>query len=160
MERIDSYYDYLYVAQQRNFTRWDILGQLTWPNYYYGETYEDEVNLLKDWITDRLVWLDDNMPGNCHAYSVELINHNGQNQLTLFPNPAKNNMVWIKIPTCSGLAELSVFNIVGQKILMQHISKSNISKLKELDVSGYKNGVYIVRVTDFKNTWYQKLIVE
>jgi hypothetical protein len=160
MERIDSCANYVYEAQERNFARWDLLGQPIWPNYYYGETYEDEIILLKDWISERLVWLDNNMPGDCQTNSVNLQDDNSTTQLTLFPNPAKSNTVWLKIPACSGVAKLSVFDIVGQNIFLQQITQAEINTLKEVDISAYKSGVYIVSISDAKNTWYQKLIVE
>jgi len=62
---IDSISFYLDSAQQRNFQKWNILGTYVWPNYYIGNTYQGEIDILKDWIEDRLVWLDNNMPGNC-----------------------------------------------------------------------------------------------
>jgi len=62
---IDSMALYLNNAQQRNFQRWNILGTYIWPNYYIGNTYQEEIDILKDWIEDRLIWLDSNMPGNC-----------------------------------------------------------------------------------------------
>ena len=36
-----------------------------WPNYYVGNTFQDEIVYLKNWIDDRLTWLDNNMTGNC-----------------------------------------------------------------------------------------------
>lgn len=60
---IDSVYSVLNTeAQQRNFQRWPVLGQYVWPNYYVGDTYLEEVDWLKSWMTDRLNWLDINMP--------------------------------------------------------------------------------------------------
>mgnify|MGYP000742991273 CR=1 FL=1 len=55
---IDDYVELLGTAQERNFERWPILGSDVWPNYYIGITYEDEVNYLKQWITDRFIWMD------------------------------------------------------------------------------------------------------
>lgn len=55
---IDGMTDELHEAQQRNFARWPILGVYVWPNYYVGNTYEDEINHLKNWIEDRLLWID------------------------------------------------------------------------------------------------------
>ena len=52
-----------------------------WPNYYLGSTYQDELNFFKTWISDRLIWLDNNMPGNCIApppVSVSNINANSK----------------------------------------------------------------------------------
>ncbi|MHB2156181.1 CotH kinase family protein [Calditrichota bacterium GD2] len=55
---IDSYVDTLNEAQARNFQRWDVLGKYVWPNYFIGQTYEDEINYLKNWIAERLSWMD------------------------------------------------------------------------------------------------------
>ncbi|MBT5699343.1 MAG: hypothetical protein HOJ12_05050, partial [Flavobacteriales bacterium] len=61
---IDSISLYLNDAQQRNFQRWNILGIYVWPNYYVGNTYQDELTFFKTWIGDRLVWIDNNLGGN------------------------------------------------------------------------------------------------
>jgi len=53
-------------AQQRNFKRWQILGTYVWPNKYIFSTYKEETDFLKQWLTERLKWLDQNMPGNCN----------------------------------------------------------------------------------------------
>jgi len=45
-------------AAERNFVVWDILGVDIHPNNFVGETYEQEITYLKDWISDRLLWLD------------------------------------------------------------------------------------------------------
>ena len=63
---IDSMALYLNDAQQRNFQKWPTLGTYVWPNYYVGNTYQDELNFFKTWIGDRLVWLDNNLGGNCY----------------------------------------------------------------------------------------------
>ena len=63
---IDSVSIYLNDAQQRNFQRWNILGTYVWPNYYIGNTYQDELTFLKTWTSDRLTWIDSNILGNCY----------------------------------------------------------------------------------------------
>jgi len=63
---IDSVALYLDDAQQRNFQQWPTLGTYVWPNYYVGSTYQDELNFFKTWIGDRLVWIDNNLGGNCY----------------------------------------------------------------------------------------------
>jgi len=45
-------------AAERNFERWDVLGMYIWPNYNVGFTYEEEVEYLADWLTNRMAWLD------------------------------------------------------------------------------------------------------
>ena len=63
---IDSMALYLNDSQQRNFQQWPTLGTYVWPNYYVGSTYQDELNFFKTWIGDRLVWIDNNISGNCY----------------------------------------------------------------------------------------------
>ena len=58
MNYLDNTINYLGEAVDRNFTRWPILGEYVWPNYFIGETYEDEVEYLKTWVTDRVNWID------------------------------------------------------------------------------------------------------
>jgi hypothetical protein len=48
-------------AQVRNFQRWPILGQYVWPNWYIGQTYEDEVNWMHNWLMQRTAWIDAQM---------------------------------------------------------------------------------------------------
>ncbi|MCF8370063.1 MAG: CotH kinase family protein [Bacteroidales bacterium] len=60
---IDSLVTYLGPAIDRNFNRWNIIGVYVWPNYYVGNTYSEEVTYLKDYIEDRLDWIDSNLPG-------------------------------------------------------------------------------------------------
>lgn len=61
---IDSLVTYLNESQIRNYERWPILGVYVWPNAYIGQTYNDEINYLKQWLTGRFNWLNQNMIGN------------------------------------------------------------------------------------------------
>jgi hypothetical protein len=49
-------------AIKRNFERWSILDQWIWPNSYVGTTYESEISYLKTWLSQRLTWMDSNIP--------------------------------------------------------------------------------------------------
>lgn len=59
-------FDTLDAAQKRHFTKWKILG--TNPggfNAYIVNSYNEEMNRLKTWIRNRLVWMDANLTGRC-----------------------------------------------------------------------------------------------
>ena len=45
-------------AQVRNFQRWPTLGTYIWPNWYIGDSFEDEVNWMENWLLRRLLWMD------------------------------------------------------------------------------------------------------
>lgn len=61
MDEIDSLATLLDVPQQRNYQIWPILGTYIWPNSYIGQTYAEEVNYFKQWLTNRLSWIDNNI---------------------------------------------------------------------------------------------------
>jgi spore coat protein CotH len=48
-------------SSYRNFNQWDILGDYVWPNRFVGDTYTEEVDYLKDWIQQRVDWMDANI---------------------------------------------------------------------------------------------------
>lgn len=59
---IDDYVAELSESEFRNFQRWPILGIYVWPNKGpYPSTWGGEIDRLKGWITDRLVWIDVNI---------------------------------------------------------------------------------------------------
>lgn len=91
MSRIDSAVAVLDESQQRNFMRWPILGVYVWPNNYVGSTYAEEVNFLKNWLTTRLDWLDNNIPGSCvHTSGMDEMAN--EPSILVFPNPVVNEL--------------------------------------------------------------------
>ena len=59
---LDSVVTLTHDARIRNFTKWSILGQYVWPNRLVENTYEGEVQDLKSWISDRMIWMTNNIP--------------------------------------------------------------------------------------------------
>ncbi len=57
---IDAAAALLRESQFRNYQRWPILGQYVWPNWFIGQTWQEEVDWMKGWLGDRLVWYDSN----------------------------------------------------------------------------------------------------
>tara|TARA_B110000037_G_scaffold122834_1_gene140227 strand:+ start:790 stop:2235 length:1446 start_codon:yes stop_codon:yes gene_type:complete len=60
-EQINSNSLYLNQSQERNFYKWPILGVYIWPNNVYFSTYDEEVIYLKEWLNERLEWLNQNL---------------------------------------------------------------------------------------------------
>lgn len=46
-------------ARDRNFNKWPIIGVSVPFNGYVGATYTQEINYMKDWLQQRLSWMDD-----------------------------------------------------------------------------------------------------
>ncbi len=62
---IDETASLLEEAQARNFERWPILGEyidelehVNWPGWDDRDSYDAEVDWMKDWLETRLDWLD------------------------------------------------------------------------------------------------------
>jgi hypothetical protein len=62
MSDIDESAELLAEAAERNFERWPVLGTYIWPNpegYEERTSYASEVDWMKEWIQERMAWLDD-----------------------------------------------------------------------------------------------------
>jgi hypothetical protein len=83
--KIDSLVAEVSESQERNFKRWKILGQYVWPNSFIGNTFEEEVQYLTNWITDRLDWMTLYIGGNCESLALGL--EDDAATVMAFPNP-------------------------------------------------------------------------
>jgi hypothetical protein len=58
LARIETMAQLLDEAQERNFAKWEILGRDVNPNYFVGNSYDEEVDWMKNWISNRLSWIE------------------------------------------------------------------------------------------------------
>lgn len=60
MATVDSLANVLtsYGAEGRNDAARPRWGKYIWPNYHIPSSYDDEIAFLKQWITDRIAWMD------------------------------------------------------------------------------------------------------
>ena len=65
-------------AMDRNSQAWPRWGQYVWPNYYIAQSFDDEVNHLKEWIHDRLTWMDQQLGFDPTAVVVGDVNGDGE----------------------------------------------------------------------------------
>ncbi|MCK5782672.1 MAG: CotH kinase family protein [Flavobacteriales bacterium] len=56
-ERIDENIEFLEESRERNFDKWDVIGT-DFNNQYVFETYEEEIQYMKSWVSDKFAWLD------------------------------------------------------------------------------------------------------
>ena len=57
LNKIDEYAEQLRWAQEENDSRWATIGSYVWPNPVVFDTYTEEVNHLKAWLSARMDWL-------------------------------------------------------------------------------------------------------
>ena len=61
LDSIDQAWPRLNKAMQNEFKRWPVLeNDSDWPFIEAYDSYEEAVNALKDWIKQRLKWVDEN----------------------------------------------------------------------------------------------------
>jgi CotH kinase protein len=106
---IDSLTTLLATPQTRNFRKWDILTKRVWPNPQINNSYAGEITYLKNWLTQRLAWLD----GQINTFPVtgtqEIVE---QAQVT--PNPSQSDFKFTYVLPESGKVKLLIFNQLGQ----------------------------------------------
>jgi hypothetical protein len=135
---IDSMANMLTEPAQRNYNRWPILGVYVWPNNYVGNTYQEEINYMKNWILDRTAWMDANMFGTCHSLGLQV---EDKSNVRIFPNPS-SDIFYIE-----GLEigkRLEIRNELGQLV---HVFESQ-GELNSIDVRSFTNGLYFVHFSE------------
>lgn len=55
-----GHFAYLQLKCERYFQRWPILYDKVWPNSVAYGTYSGEVAALKNWMADRVAYMDKN----------------------------------------------------------------------------------------------------
>jgi hypothetical protein len=58
LNKIDGYAEQLQWSQQENDDKWQTIGIPVWPNPVVFDTYQEEVDHLKAWYSDRMIWLE------------------------------------------------------------------------------------------------------
>ena len=137
---IDSLGSYVDLAQARHYERWPILGQNvgtpevgTQPTTYAGELIK-----FKNWISERLVWLDANMPGNCPNVGVEE-SESKVPYFVAYPNPTNGQ---IEFYADHSIEHLTIHDLTGKQVLkLEGEGKQLISLNVDL-----VSGVYVASV--------------
>jgi len=154
---IDAYAEEMGPAVERNFERWDILGEEIWPNHFVEDTYEEELDRLKWWIAERVDWLDRNIPGSCPNVGMETISKDMS--VSLFPNPSHGRF-YVEI---SGGSDNERFvEIIGQdgRIVQRRVVPPGSVWLEEFNLSSASPGLYFVRIFNSGEYITEKLLLQ
>ena len=65
-------------AEQRNSEAWPRWGRYVWPNYYVASNFADEIRFLKQWIIDRIAWMDEQLGFDPSAVLLGDVNDDGE----------------------------------------------------------------------------------
>ena len=141
MQFIDDRISDMGDAPSRNFERWNILGNYVWPNYYVGQTYDDEISYLKLWLSVRLDWMDENMIGECTVSDIKTPKEE-VSPIDLFPNPAREHVYVETDYVDLSDMHISVKNPLGIVVIEDHL----LGNVQKLNVSKLSAGLYTVHI--------------
>jgi hypothetical protein len=142
---LDSLIDVIEPALERNFIRWPILGVKISPNYFVGQTYTDEVVWMKNWIGDRLNYLDQSFPGICPDETE--IEVDGL-VVNVFPNPFT---IYINLEIGSDSYQTFEFQLFSASGRMMGNKKITVNKgwlNTKIDTRNLNSGMYFYRVVN------------
>ena len=151
---IDSCVTVLGDAVDRNFNKFPILGEYFWPAIYWPDTYEEEIDMLKTWLIDRLEWMDDewyNMGDNCpDDVNTEVAELNHLNEIVVYPNPSDFQNLNFQILLNKPIQSLTIAVYTLQGVLIQTKSfepaHTGLVNLQLNNLSYLTSGIYIYKI--------------
>ncbi|MDQ3046960.1 MAG: CotH kinase family protein [Bacteroidota bacterium] len=155
---IDSTANYLNEAQGRHFTAWPLLGVYTWPNPSpLPADYAGEITAMKDWIQNRVTWMDANLPGICNVNVNELTLT--ENNVTVYPNPFNSGInVNFYLPSNSELG-LEITDMLGRSIKQlepkEYLQGNNIIPVSLPESA--PAGIYLLKLSSSAGTVLKKI---
>ncbi len=149
-ENIHRYIDSLALVlkepQARNYSVWKIMGKYVWPNPYYGATYQQDVDYMKQWIGDRLNWID----GNLLIMNNPELNQVGNGIAVVYPNPFQELFSVEFLPDAEvSSAAVEIYDLTGKKLFQDFVPLNSSGTVYSADnngVSSLSGGVYILKI--------------
>jgi len=161
---IDNQRSTLQPAIDRNFVKWQFLGNNIWIEPFpIPQDYQGEIDYLKNWISNRLSWLDANMPGNCQndvvmsAMDPATLSSNGSMNIVAYPNPFTTTVTISFDNEMNEQVELSVYSLDGKQVFHRSEIQGGQFVLSRGSLSP---GVYIVHMASSLRVGHTKLVVE
>ena len=158
---IDSLTTLINEARVRNFEKWPVIGVQLWPNYFVGQTYEQEINYLKSWISNRFTWLDENMIGEpTNVTEQNSYTPNDFSILQNFPNPFNSTTtIRFSVPI-ETFVTVKIYDILGNlvNVPIEETMKAG-NYFICLNLKDYSSGIYIYKLNAQDFSASKKLIL-
>ncbi len=145
---IDSLTTLLDEAKTRNFQKWPVLGTWVWPNYYVGQTYQQEITYLKNWIAARFNWMNNNIIGEPVKVENPLSETPTEFRLEQnYPNPFNpSTTIGYKLPQSTNVT-LKVFDVLGNKVATLVDEYKNADNyIVQFTINNLASGIYFYQL--------------
>jgi hypothetical protein len=149
---IDTLVKYTEKARIRNYEIWPLIDKDLFYPAYSVTSYEGEINTIKDWLTDRLLWIDDNISKISYPvkiYSPIIEAQTGVYSFNAFPNPFNEELKLDLLLQKQQDVRVDVISLTGQ--IISTISNKLDAGEYEINlmnekVSSLQSGLYFVRL--------------
>ncbi len=142
---IDSISTLTAEARTRHFVRWPILGVYVWPNPQpIPPDYPGEIASLKQWLQQRLAWLDRHMPqqGTCKP-----LVRDGRLEVSVSPNPIQSQSVIRITSSVQQRLSASIYNTYGQRLWsVEQLVNVGLTTLSSVPWNRWPHGMYVLQV--------------
>lgn len=139
---IDSFANYFNESQQRNFQKWPIMGIVVPPQPSPAPAdYAGEIANLKNWIQQRLAWMDVNIPGICQGFGIA--ENNIDNGVTVYPNPSTGKFQVAANNSSGNEYKIEICNVMGEKVYSLTYPFTQLP----IDLSSQPKGIYFYQLS-------------
>ncbi|WP_198172735.1 CotH kinase family protein [Hymenobacter ginkgonis] len=147
-QRIDANAAQLQESQARNYQAWPVLGTYVWADANAFATYQEEVDYVKRWTHERLLWMDGNLPRPA-ATALSSRAAVAFSDATAFPVPSATSLtVDYSLPQASAVTVV-LLDVLGQPVYQQALTTQGIGN-HEVAIAIFADlspGVYSLRLT-------------
>jgi hypothetical protein len=147
-DRIHAYMDSTQKVLQdpltRNFMKFPLFGKKLWPNYYVAPSLTEDVIWLKNWITQRLVWLDSQL----NQFNVLVLSSESEApSAILYPNPTQASVTIQCNLAGDGPIDVELIDLQGRTLFARQFPRQDKTIFQQsLDVHSFASGMYRVFV--------------
>ncbi len=127
------------AARQRNFQRWPEMGD--------AEHFAQEINRLKQWIINRINWINSNLDGLATIENEKKRLPEAIFWEQNYPNPFNSTTKFYYSLPRAGLIQIDLLNLNGQVIgcLLEAIQPAGTHSF-ELTADQLPSGIYFYRI--------------
>ena len=142
---IDEQVNYLRPAIDRNFQKWPVLNQRIWPNPQVNNSFQGEINYLKQFISSRLRWLDSAISGDC--MTTNTVDVAEIEDLRVMPNPFLDEVNVQLYNTSKADFDISIFTVLGKQVFSQRYRQLPIGEFQTtLNLADLPHGTYVLSI--------------
>jgi CotH kinase protein len=141
-------------SEERNFQKWPILGTYVWPNYFVGNSYDEEITWMEQWIANRMTWLDQNIP----LLVTDVHEAPQVFSIQAFPNPFSDEISFTYEIAVPGTVRIDLYDVMGNGIQGVIQSQESPGKYKLTFPVNAASGLYFYRALSGNSVVVEKLI--